>query len=105
MKTTPHWHTNAPQKNAALKAASEEIKPKQNQSCRSTLTSTNLATSQNTSIHPAFGKDTSTKNLGFISHAHPVNIVNPRRYQNELNKVIHANNLPTIIVPDTPNSN
>lgn len=93
-----------PTKKAALQAAREEIKAKQNQTYSSTLTTTNLATSQNTPILPAFSKDTSTKILACMIHAHLVNIAEPGSYQNELNKVLDANSLPTIIIPDTPNS-
>lgn len=39
-----------------------------------------------------------------ILHAHYRNIENPGSYENELNKILKLNNLPTVKVPETPNS-
>ena len=39
-----------------------------------------------------------------FAHAHYKNIEKPGSYSDELNKILQANNLPSIIVPDTPNS-
>ena len=40
-----------------------------------------------------------------VSHAHYANLSNPGTYSYELNKALTANNLPNIIIPDSPNPN
>ncbi len=39
-----------------------------------------------------------------VAHAHYQNIAKPGCYAEELNKILKANNLPTIVIPDTPDS-
>lgn len=87
-----------------MQTAREVIQGKQNQAYSFTLTSTNLATGQNAPILPAFNKETPTKILACMNHAQLFNIADPGRYHSELNKVLEANSLQTIIIPDIPNS-
>ena len=39
-----------------------------------------------------------------VAHAHYKNLENPGTYGEELNKILTANNLPNIIIPECPNS-
>ena len=48
--------------------------------------------------------ETPTKILTCIIHAHMANIGNPGSYNEELNKMLKANNLPTINAPTNPDS-
>ena len=40
-----------------------------------------------------------------VTHAHYRNQENPGTYSEELNKILTANKLPNVIIPDCPNSN
>ncbi|MPC84372.1 hypothetical protein E2C01_079110 [Portunus trituberculatus] len=65
----------------------------------------NTNNSNNTNIHNInIEKDTATKILTCILHSHMHNIANPGSYNDELNKLLKLNNLPSIILPPNPPS-
>ena len=49
-------------------------------------------------------KDTTTKIMSCMMHAHLINAVNPGTYNTELNRTLKLNNLPTINLPNDPPS-
>ncbi len=55
-------------------------------------------------VHPEITKEETLKIHICVAHAHYRNLENPGSYGEELNKILTANNLPNIIIPDCPKS-
>lgn len=63
------------------------------------------STPWNMAASPPVNKETHLKIYACMLHAHILNITEPGCYEKELNSTLTANNLPTIKIPKTPDSN
>lgn len=64
----------------------------------------NSSINQNNLISLNIGRDTASIIMTCMIHAHLMNIVNPGTYNTEMNKLLKANSLPSVILPDNPPS-
>ncbi len=86
----------------------EEIKKKQNMNYADiTRRQGNVSAQQPVTryIYPDITKEETLKiNILCVAHAHYKNLEKPGTYGEELNKVLTANNLPNIVIPECPRS-
>ncbi|ORD93408.1 hypothetical protein ECANGB1_2305 [Enterospora canceri] len=88
----------------------KEKKRNENKGKKNLTYSQATATTTTNPINPlintsdCFNKDTATKIMACMMHAHIQNIARPGTYNDEINKVFKLNNLPSIILPENPPS-
>lgn len=69
-----------------------------------TTSNTNIAPTNISSSFPVLEKQTATKMIACMMHAHLINAINPGSYNSELNRALKLNNLPPVNLPDNPPS-
>ncbi len=67
-------------------------------------TNNNSAQINNAITFPTLEKETATKMIACMMHAHLINAANPGTYNSEFNRALKLNNLPPVILPDNPPS-
>lgn len=90
-----------PEKKKATDSKTEELRNKQKQTYSQAAAST-IPPPTVTNIN--LGKDTAATILTCMLHAHFMNIAQPGSYNLEMNKLLKANNLPQVNLPDNPPS-
>ena len=106
-------HSTMAMKCTAKKELIKEKRKEENRKSKMTYSAiTNMTSTQYQSqplppptqpVHNITREETLKINI-CVAHAHYRNIEKPGSYAEELNKVLKANHLPTIIIPDSPNS-
>lgn len=90
-----------PEKKKAIEAKTEEKRNKSKQTYSQAAANT-MPTPTITNLN--IGKDTASTILTCMLHAHFMNMAQPGTYNIEMNKLLKANNLPTVNLPDNPPS-
>ena len=92
-----------PERKRVRQAKLDDLKAKKSQTYAST---TNTSTVQTTSqlSFPPISQEATTKIVQCMLEAHSRNLINPGTYEEELNKLYAANNLPQITIPTNPQS-
>ncbi|MPC22836.1 hypothetical protein E2C01_015863 [Portunus trituberculatus] len=94
-----------PHRKRAIEEKRQQIKNSNSKSYSSaTSRNTNTAPSNFTTTTPIIEKETTTKFMTCMMHAHLINSMNPGSYNDELNRALKLNNLPPVNLPVNPPS-